>query len=200
MFGRFIRKKQAATNPTAASMFMRENPAYSAYEIGSWTYGTPTVLSWGEGAKLQIGRYCSFADGVTVLLGGEHRTDWITTFPFNVLFAEASHISGHPKTRGDVIIGNDVWIGREAFIISGIHIGDGAVIGARSVVTKNVAPYAIVAGNPAKVIRERFTSEQRDALLKIAWWNWPETQIRESIPALLSGKVDEFIQAQTKNS
>ena len=191
MFSKFIRKKRGTT-----SIFTRENPAYAAYEIGAWTYGEPNVLSFGEGAKLQIGKYCSIADGVTILLGGEHRTDWITTFPFNILCVEASNISGHPRTRGDVIIENDVWIGRDALIISGVRIGNGAVIGARSVVTKNVAPYTIVAGNPAKVIRERFTSEQQEALLKIAWWNWPETRIQGAIPILLSENVAEFIKAQ----
>ena len=172
----------------------RKNPAYSAYEIGDWTYGKPAVLSWGEGAKFQVGKYCSIAAGVTILLGGEHRTDWVTTYPFNVMWDGVSNVSGMPKTRGDVIIGNDVWIGRDAFIISGVQIGNGAVIGARSMVTKNVAPYTIVAGNPAKVVRERFTPEQREALLKIAWWDWSETRIREAVPLLLSGKIDEFIQ------
>jgi acetyltransferase-like isoleucine patch superfamily enzyme len=194
MFGRFFRKRPII------SPFTRENPAYSAYDVGEWTYGAPTVLSWGEGAKLQIGKYCSIAGGVTILLGGEHRTDWITTYPFNKLWVEASNISGHPKTRGDVIIANDVWIGRDALIVSGVHIGSGAVIGARSVVTKNVAPYTIVAGNPAKMIRARFTPEQRDALLSIAWWDWPETRIKEAIPVLLSGNVDEFIRMHAKST
>jgi virginiamycin A acetyltransferase len=176
----------------------RENPAYSTYEIGAWTYGKPAVLSWNEGAKLQIGKYCSIAAGVTILLGGEHRPDWVTTYPFNIMWTGLRNLSGTPTTRGDVIIGNDVWIGRDAFIVSGVKIGNGAVIGARSMVTKNVAPYTIVAGNPARVVRERFTPEQRDALLKIAWWTWPETRIREAVPLLLSGKVDEFIQTYTR--
>jgi acetyltransferase-like isoleucine patch superfamily enzyme len=188
MFERFSKKR------TKMPPFMGENPAYAAYDIGAWTYGVPTILSWGEDAKLQIGKYCSIAEGVKIFLGGEHRTDWITTYPFNVVWPEARNITGSPKTRGDVIIENDVWIGRDALIISGVRIGNGAVIGAGSVVTKNVAPYTIVAGNPAKVIRERFTLEQRTGLLKINWWNWPEAQIRADLPVLLSGKVDEFIQ------
>lgn len=187
MFKRFFKK--GLVLPT----FTRDIPAYSAYEIGAGTYGKPAVLSWGEGAKLQIGKYCSIAEGATILLGGEHRTDWISTYPLNLLFDDCGDITGSPKTRGDVIIENDVWIGMEAFIISGIHVGNGAVIGARSMVTKNVPPYSIVAGNPARVVRERFTPKQRENLLKIAWWNWPDTQIREAIPLLLSGKVDEFI-------
>lgn len=180
------------------SPYTIENPAYSAYDIGTWTYGTPTILSWGEGATLRIGKYCAIADGVTILLGGEHRTDWITTYPFNILRAEASHIAGHPTTRGDVVIENDVWIGRDAVILSGVRIGNGAVIGARSVVTKNVAAYTVVAGNPAKVIRERFTADQRRSLLRIGWWNWPDPEVRKAIPLLLSGRVDEFISRYSK--
>lgn len=194
MFKKLFSKKSGKVQ------FTRDNAAYSAFEIGAGTYGTPVVLSWGEGAKVQIGNYCSIAAGVTILLGGEHRTDWVTTYPFNIMCDEASDILGTPKTRGSVIIENDVWIGREALIISGVRVGNGAVIGARSVVTKNVAPYTIVAGNPARVIRERFTMEQRNALLKIGWWNWPEAQIRAAISLLLSGKVDEFIQKHGKRT
>ena len=154
---------------------------------------TLRVLSWGEGAKLRVGKFCSIADGVTILLGGNHRTDWITTYPFNVLWPEAKEIHGHPMTHGDVIIENDVWIGLDAVILSGVRIGNGGVIGARSVVTRDVDAYSIVAGNPARKIRGRFTPKQIDALQQIAWWNWSEEKIRLSLPVLLSGRVDEFI-------
>jgi acetyltransferase-like isoleucine patch superfamily enzyme len=97
---------------------------YKKY-IGEFTYGVPQIFDWQEGARLIIGKFCSIADNVKIFLGGEHRTDWITTFPFsakefNDLFPEAKKIKGHPKTKGDVIIGNDVWIGYDAIILSGV--------------------------------------------------------------------------------
>jgi acetyltransferase-like isoleucine patch superfamily enzyme len=128
------------------------------------------------------------------MLGGEHRSDWLTTYPFTALCAQANCFSGHPKTKGDVLIGNDVWIGNSALILSGVKIGDGAVIGARSVITKDVAPYSIFAGNPAKFYRFRFDEEKIAELLKISWWEWPFEKIMQAWPLLLSNKIDEFIQ------
>lgn len=176
------------------SLFLNQNEGYQQYDIGDWTYGAPTVLSWGEGANLRIGRFCSIADGVEIMLGGEHRSDWVTTYPFNVLCEQAYCFTGHPATKGDVIIGNDVWIGRKALILSGVTIGDGAVIGAYSVVAKDIGPYSIVAGNPAKLYRLRFDEQTVAALLRIAWWEWPLEKIAEAWPLLLSNKIHEFIQ------
>jgi acetyltransferase-like isoleucine patch superfamily enzyme len=122
-----------------AHFFMNQNERYSKYEIGEGTYGNPTVRSGHEGTTLKIGRFCSIADGVTILLGGEHRVDWVTTYPVNLIFG-IKRIAGLTRSKGDVIIGNDVWVGRDVLILSGVEIGDGAVIAARSVVTENVAP------------------------------------------------------------
>ena len=178
----------------ANDFFMAQSEKYSMYEIGEWTYGSPRILSWGEGATLRIGRFCSISGEVTIFLGGEHRVDWITTYPFNGLFEKANSIEGHPSTKGDVIIGNDVWIGMGASILSGVKIGDGAVVGAYSVVTKDVKPYEIVGGNPAKRIKFRFDETTIEELQKIAWWNWPKSQIEEAFPLLLSSNVNEFIE------
>jgi acetyltransferase-like isoleucine patch superfamily enzyme len=175
------------------SFFLNQNENYQGYDIGDWTYGTPTVLSWGEGATLKIGRFCSIANGVEIMLGGEHRSDWITTYPFNVLCEQAHCFTGHPMSKGDVIIGNDVWIGNEASILSGVKIGDGAVIGAHSVVAKDIAPYSIVVGNPAKLHRLRFDEQVISELLRIAWWEWPFEKIEEAWPLLLSNRIDDFI-------
>jgi len=169
---------------------------YPQYKIGTGTYsygGKLEVLSWGEGANLSIGNYCSIAEGVTILLGGEHRIDWITTFPFSVLWDEAKHITGHPKTKGDVIIGSDVWLGMECMISSGVTIGHGAVIGARTVVTKDVPPYAVAAGNPAKIVKYRFNEQIINDLLKIEWWNWDREKIVKNIEYLQSDRIEEFI-------
>jgi carbonic anhydrase/acetyltransferase-like protein (isoleucine patch superfamily) len=95
--------------------------------------------------------------------------------------------------KGNIDIGNDVWIGREAFILSGVVVGDGAIIGARAVVAKDVAPYSIVVGNPARYIRSRFDEEIIEELLKIAWWNWPIGKIVEAMPIIMSGDIKGFI-------
>lgn len=168
-------------------------------ERGRGTYGDPLVLHWGENAKLKIGQFCSISSEVEILLGGEHRSDWITTYPFNCLWADAQYVSGHPKTKGDVVIGNDVWIGRGACILSGVIIGDGAIVGARALVAKDVPPYAIVAGNPARIIRYRFCETTIQKLLEIAWWNWPEEKIAEALPYLLSNEIEAFIQYCERN-
>jgi len=175
------------------SIYLRNNPSFAKYEIGEYTYGTPVVKSWDDKTHLKIGKFCSIAGNVQILLGGEHRTDWITTYPFNTLFPEASHFTGHPRTKGDVEIGNDVWIGQKAIILSGVTIGNGAVIGAGSVVSKDVPAYTVVAGNPAKIIRYRFTEEQINKLEKIAWWNWSDEKIFEAIPFLLDDNIEEFL-------
>src|SRR4030095_12740203 len=93
--------------PKPESIFMNRNERYSAYEIGDWSYGEPNVMKWDETTKLTIGRFCSIAEGVVIMLGGEHRTDWITTYPFNVLFDDAKGYEGHPRSKGDVTIGHD---------------------------------------------------------------------------------------------
>ncbi len=169
--------------------------AFRHYDIGEYTYGFPKVLSWGEGATLRIGKFCSIAEKVVILLGGEHRIDWVTTYPFSVLFPEAAEFHGHPRTKGDVVIGNDVWIGQEALILSGVTIGNGAVIAARSVVSRPVPDYAIVGGNPARVVRYRFPEPQIRALQEIAWWDWPREKIVRYLPLLLSDQVEDFIKA-----
>jgi acetyltransferase-like isoleucine patch superfamily enzyme len=170
--------------------------AFPQYEIGRGSYGNNlSVVTWGEGAKLKIGAFCSFADSVKILLGGEHRTDWVTTYPFTALWG--INFPGHPRTKGDVIVGNDVWVGMEALILSGVTIGDGAVIGARSVVSKNVAPYEIVAGNPARHVRYRFDAKKvRDALVKMAWWDWEDEKIRKRMHFLLSDDVETLFSVE----
>lgn len=140
---------------------------YDSFSVGKHTYGNPEILEWGEGASLSIGAFCSIGEGVTIFLGGEHRLDWISTFPFNILWECGKGFQGHPATKGDVVIGNDVWIGRNAVILSGVHIGDGAVIGTEAVITKDVPPYGVAAGNPARVVRLRFDARSIRNLLQL---------------------------------
>ena len=168
---------------------------YPEYVVGRGSYGGLTVVEFGEGAKLHLGAYCSIAAGVHVFLGGEHRTDWVTTYPFNALDPRFALITGHPRTRGDVTIGNDVWIGHEAVVMSGVTVGDGAVIGARAVVAKDVAPYTIVAGNPAVMVRSRFPADIVARLSAVGWWNWSEDRIAAAVPLLLSTNIEAFLAA-----
>jgi acetyltransferase-like isoleucine patch superfamily enzyme len=168
--------------------------------IGDFSYGNPEVFHWGENAEVIIGKYCSFAHGVKILLGGEHRVDWATTYPFNALLQSFNYIQGHPKTKGNVIIGNDVWVGMNAVILSGIKIGDGAVIAACSLVVKDVPAYAIVGGNPAKVIKYRFDEKKIKGLLALKWWDWPIEKVIENVEILQSSDFSDLLPSQDQNS
>lgn len=171
------------------------------YSIGDHTYGWPTVLFPNDGKKLIIGKYCAIAYGAKIFLGGNHRTEWISTYPFRQVknvFTNVNLGSECHTSNGDVIIGNDVWIGNGATILSGVVIGDGAVIGANALVSKNVAPYEIVAGNPIVRLRKRFDEEAINALLQIQWWNWDEKKVNENIHLLCSTGIDEFIRLHLK--
>jgi chloramphenicol O-acetyltransferase type B len=168
---------------------------YPQYQVGVGSYGDLEVVDFGEGTTFQMGAYCSVARGAKVFLGGGHRTDWVTTYPFSALDRRFGHIKGHPVSRGDVVIGSDVWLGREAIVLSGVRIGHGAVIGARAVVTKDVRPYEIVAGNPASPIRMRFEADVIERLLHIAWWDWPKQRIDGAVPMLLSSDISAFLDA-----
>jgi acetyltransferase-like isoleucine patch superfamily enzyme/tetratricopeptide (TPR) repeat protein len=169
--------------------------AQYGFEIGDYTYGLP-VIRWPEGARLKIGKFCSIADGVEIFLGGNHNTDWLSTYPFSALsdeWPQAAGIAGHPASKGDVTIGNDVWLGANCVIMSGVSIGDGAVVGTRSVVTKDVAPYSIVAGNPARMVKKRFSPEQISSLLALRWWDWDKEDIARSLPVLCSPHIERFL-------
>lgn len=163
-------------------------------EIGAHTYGRPIIKRYqGDYGRVIIGKFCSIAEEVRIFVGGNHRVDWISTYPFRIKFdLPGKYQDGQPASRGDVIIGHNVWIGYGATILSGVRVGSGVVIGARSVVTRSVPPYTIVAGNPARIIRQRFPDQIVEALLKIAWWEWPEEKIKANIDLLCSDRVEEF--------
>jgi len=163
------------------------------FSIGTGSYGNIKVKTFRDDDNLEIGNYCSFADEVHILLSGEHRSDWVTTFPFSAIDENFHHFEGHPKTKGPVIIGHDVWVGYRATILSGVTIRSGAIVGAGSLVTRDMPPYGIVAGNPAKLIGFRFSEEVRKSLMEIEWWNWTESKVSGAMPLLLDTKVDEFV-------
>lgn len=166
---------------------------YPGYQIGLGSYGLPIVHDWSEGTTLTIGAFTSIADDVHIFLGGHHRIDWVSSYPFPAFLKEAKDVRGFGGTRGDVHIGNDVWLASGCTVLSGVSVGDGAVVAARAVVTRDVAPYAIVAGNPARVIGWRFESSVRNALLASRWWSWPEEEVRRISPLLASRRIDEFL-------
>ncbi|OYT96969.1 MAG: acetyltransferase [Pseudomonas sp. PGPPP3] len=166
---------------------------YPDYQMGVGSYGLPVVHDWHEGSTLKIGNYTSIAEQVEIFLGGHHRTDWVTTYPFPAMISEAQHIQNYAVSRGDVVIGSDVWLCTNSVILSGVTVGHGAVVAAGAVVSRDVAPYSIVAGNPARHVRWRFSEEICAALLDIAWWEWPEQEIRLVSHLLCSDKLGEFI-------
>jgi len=169
----------------------------SLVTIGKHTYGADSikVQQWGEGAKLYVGKFCSVAGKVEVMLGGNHRTEWVSTFPFGHVSRDTFtkyNGEGHPVTKGDVNIGNDVWIGDGVTILSGVTIGHGACIGTKSVVTKDVPPYTIAAGNPAKHIKKRFSDEIIAKLLEAKWWYLDDHIIDHISPLLCSNDFEQL--------
>lgn len=173
-------------------IFMRFQRNYisSHIKVGDFTYGIPLVLMDDKKTTLSIGKFCSIAHGVSIFLGGNHRSDFNTTYPFNMYLTDYKDITGHPSTNGEVRIGNDVWIGSDAKIMSGVTIGDGCVIGANALVTKDIPPYSIVGGVPATLIRKRFADKFIGHLEEMKWWDWDLEQIYDAIPFLQSNDYD----------
>lgn len=168
---------------------------YSGYYHGhSFDDCARFLLPDADADKLIIGSFCSIGSGAAFIMAGNqgHRNDWISTFPFHFMSeveAFAGAANGY-RAAGDTVIGNDVWIGSEAIVMPGVTIGHGAVIGTRALVTRDVEPFAIVGGNPARVIRSRFDQAQIALLLEMAWWDWPLPRLQPAMPLLTSGDVD----------
>jgi len=148
--------------------------------------------------KLIIGKFCSIACGTKFLFNcANHTLKSLSTYTFPLFYEEweleKSNITTAWDNKGDIVIGNDVWIGYEAVIMAGVHIGDGAIIAARAVVTKDVPPYTIVGGTPAKEIRKRFDAEVIQQLLMLKWWDWSTDEIRQCLPYIMEGKINELL-------
>ncbi|WP_077609756.1 CatB-related O-acetyltransferase [Clostridium sp. Marseille-P2415] len=147
--------------------------------------------------KLIIGKFCSIACGAKFLFtSANHTLKSLSTYPFPIFFEEWDldkiHVKSAWDNKGDIVIGNDVWIGYEAVILSGVHIGDGAIIGTRAVVTKDVPPYTVVGGIPAKEVKRRFNEETINKLQQIQWWNWPFNKIQQFLPYIMNGEVNKL--------
>ncbi|MBC9933055.1 type B chloramphenicol O-acetyltransferase [Chitinophaga qingshengii] len=144
--------------------------------------------------KLIIGSYCSIGTGAAFIMAGNqgHRHDWVSSFPFFYMSQEVAAFEGSVDgyhAAGDTVIGNDVWIGMEAVIMPGVKIGHGAIIGTRALITKDVAPYRVMGGNPGKEIRKRFAEEDIARLLEMEWWNWPDDRLKAAMPLLCNSDI-----------
>ncbi len=189
--------------------FIKNLPGRSNVEIGDYTYYSDNKNSPENfynqiqyhyefmGDKLVIGKFCAIAEGVNFIMNGaNHRMDGFTTYPFSLFgmgWEKVIPTLEQLPFKGDTLIGNDVWIGQYATIMPGIKIGDGAIIASNSTVTKDVEPYSIVGGNPAKLIKKRFDNEIVDLLLSLKWWNWDEEKIFKNLEELVSAKDIETL-------
>jgi acetyltransferase-like isoleucine patch superfamily enzyme len=177
---------------------MIENLHLWIADRGTYFDRNVNIITWSDDYKVILGKYNSIGRDCNFFLHTDHRIDWVTTSsqllgPVTPEIAEMHMNMGHPTTKGDIIIENDVWIGAKSTILSGVKLYNGSVVGAGSIVTKDVPPYSIVAGNPAKVIKYRFTQKVIDQLQKIAWWDWTEDRIKTESTYLWSNDINEFI-------
>jgi len=177
---------------------MAENIHLWHSDRGTYFDRNVNIISWSDQYHVHLGKYNSIGRDCNFFLHANHRADWVTTSsqlwgPVTPEIAQTHMDMGHPTCKGDIHVGNDVWIGAMSTIMSGITIGDGAIVGAGSTVTRDVPPYAIVAGNPGKIVKLRFTEEQIEKLLEISWWNWDEDKIKENAMSMWSTNIDNFI-------
>lgn len=156
--------------------------------IGEYTYGLPKIFKLEDSSQIQIGKFCSFANDVKIFLDGEHEVENISTYPFGYFKDFKTKKRYITKSKGKVTIGNDVWVGYGVTILSGVNVGDGAVLGACSLITKDIPPYTIVGGVPAKIIKKRFDDKTIKNLLKTKWWNWSNEKIQKNTE-ILSNKL-----------
>jgi acetyltransferase-like isoleucine patch superfamily enzyme len=193
------RRQAAGFVPRDLGVLRRAQKAGRVH-LGRGTYGVPGLhTTMLDTTKLRIGNYSSL--GLTAFLGGGHPPDRVTTYPLAINFGlDSMGLDGFPAPSRDTVIGSDVYCGLQSIVLSGCTIGDGAIIGIGAVVTKDVPAYAIVGGNPARLIRYRFSAEQIAALLEIRWWDWPEDEIKLAAPYLTSRDVNAFLDYANRRS
>ena len=197
--GRWRRKAMGTWPPRESIDWFLEN---GLLVIGPHSYGSPKIWRYPGSVepRVIISDWTALAADVEIMPGGNHRLDSVASFPIRLHLGLSDFDEDGALTKGDVVIGSDVWIGRGAKILGGVTIGHGAVVAAWSVVTKNVAPYSIVAGAPARTVKKRFDADTISSLLKIAWWDWPEDLIIRRSPELSDCNVSHFIRQYSESS
>ena len=186
------------TNPEAFVDMQEEAKRHIAdgtLVMGTQTYAAPRVHKFkGDTNRVLIGHWSSIAPDADFYVGGLHPTQWVSQYGIREMFDLPGAYSGDmPWSKGDIVVGSDCWVTNNSTILSGVTIGDGAVVGTQAVVTRDVAPYEIVAGNPARVVGQRFEDHQIEALLRIRWWEWPLERVLAEVDWLNGRPIDEFI-------
>ena len=195
----FIKKNKdnplvnAAYNSFISTKCLRNKKDVS---LGRYVYGSPVIHPGYGISKLLVGSFTCFGPGVVIFLASHHNPNFITTYPLSWLSSKSSNSL---VSKGDVIIGNDVWIGQNSIILPGVKIGDGVIVGAGSVVTKDVDPYSVVCGVPAKVVRKRFSKDEIIKLNEIKWWNWSDKEIYDAISIIESNNIEALYDLYLSN-
>jgi acetyltransferase-like isoleucine patch superfamily enzyme len=194
-----IERLRRSLNRAESSVALQERAqrhlADGTLVMGNMSYYAPNVVKYqGDTGRVIIGNFASVAPDADFYVGGLHRTEWVSQYGLRTMLdLPGAHEDGFTHGRGDIVVGSDTWVTNGCTVMSGVTIGDGAVVGTKAVVAKDVRPYAVVVGNPAREIRRRFSDEQIDALLRIRWWDWPTEQVREHVALICSPDVDAFI-------
>ena len=173
----------------------REHIADGTLVMGRMSYYAPNVVKYkGDTGRVIIGNFASIAPDADFYVGGLHRVEWVSLYGLRAMLElPGAYEDGFTHGRGDIVVGSDTWVTNGCTVMSGVTIGDGAVVGTKAVVAKDVRPYAIVVGNPAREIGRRFSDEQVEALLRIRWWDWPTELVKERVDAISSPEIDPFI-------
>ena len=192
---RLRRSLNRAETSVALQERAQQHLADGTLVMGNMSYYAPNVVKYaGDTGRVIIGNFASVAPDADFYVGGLHRTEWVSQYGLRAMLdLPGAHEDGFTHGRGDIVVGSDTWVTNGATVMSGVTIGDGAVVGTKAVVAKDVRPYAIVVGNPAREIRRRFSDEQVEALLRIRWWDWPTEKVKRHVELISSPEVDVFI-------
>jgi len=194
----FLRQSLNMSNAEGTLALQEEAQAFIAdgtLVMGRESYYAPRVRKYkGDTGRVIVANFASVAADADFYVGGMHRTEWVSQYGLRTMLElPGAYEDGFPYGRGDIVVGSDTWITNGTTVMSGVTIGDGAVVGTKAVLAKDVRPYAIVVGNPAREIGRRFTDEQVEALLRIKWWDWPTELVKERVALLCNPDIDGFI-------